>query len=444
MSKYCYSPLSPSTNNIRLLRLLRPAKESTQRTRIQCELFEYSLQDPGKGTHLYEALSYTWGGEEKPCSITIEKHNLDITANLHAALLHLRNRSLDRIIWIDAICIDQDNTTERAEQVQLMAIIYSKAHRVLVWLGEEDDTEGALEDIQLAANEEPTERSNREVNEKAISNLLQRQWFQRIWVLQEVAAARHVVIMCGSTEIDGYAFCSGLKSLQKLQKLSYSKLQSLSSLTNLIIQAGLRPKHSTDSIETYSLEISSLAELVDMFHTRQATDARDKVYALLGMSSDNHHKVGLRPNYEIPWENLLCQFVKFVLSENLSVEPFGQSRQKAVIKSKGCILGQVSSVRGDNKQNVTIKCRNAPWGLGWEIGWTLRASAKHIQEHDIICLISGASKPSIIRLCKDHFSVVVIAATPLNGGGNFGWLDTSRSTTNFLRDFLLVWDWEQP
>ena len=64
-----------------------------------------------------------------------------------------------------------------------MAMIYSKAHRVLVWLGEmADDVKGALEDIQCAANEEFTERSNKEMNEKAIFNLLQRQWFQRIWV----------------------------------------------------------------------------------------------------------------------------------------------------------------------------------------------------------------------------------------------------------------------
>ena len=64
-----------------------------------------------------------------------------------------------------------------------MAMIYSKAHRVLVWLGEmADDIEGALEDIQCAANEESTERSNKKINQKAIFNLLQRPWFQRIWV----------------------------------------------------------------------------------------------------------------------------------------------------------------------------------------------------------------------------------------------------------------------
>jgi hypothetical protein len=157
--------------------------EGTKETELQCELFEYSLQDHGKGTHLYEALSYTWGGKEKPYSITIKKQNLSITANLYVALLRLRDRSLERIIWIDAICINQDDKEEQGQQVQLMAMIYSKAHRVLVWLGETaDDVEGALEDIQYAANEESFERSNKKINQKAIFNLLQRPWFQRIWV----------------------------------------------------------------------------------------------------------------------------------------------------------------------------------------------------------------------------------------------------------------------
>jgi ankyrin repeat protein len=251
-------------------------------------------------------------------------------------------------------------------------------------------------------------------------------------------------MMCGSTEIDGYAFCLGLKLLRKSQKLSYTpfpELQSLPSLTDLIERTGLRPKYTTNSLERYSLEIRSLAELVDMFHTRQATDPRDKVYALLGMSSDDPSKAGLQPDYTIAWKELFQQLVKFVLGKDVSVET---SSQRAVIKSKGCILGQVSSVRRDDRQNVNITSRNAAWDLGGKTEWTLQTSAKPIQERDIICLLHGASKPTIIRLCKDHFAVVVIAAIPLNRSGSFGWPETSQSTTQFLRDFLLIWDWEKP
>ena len=176
MSQYHYS------DSIRLLRLMPYENGGIERTKIRCELFEYTLQDPDKWTHLYEVLSYTWGGAEKSYSIFIKEQELAITENLYAALLRLQDRSLERIIWVDAVCIGQSNSEEQEQHVLPMAKIYCKAHRVIVWLGKEAvDTERALEYIRLAANEEPTERSKKEVNQQAILNLLEGQWFQRIW-----------------------------------------------------------------------------------------------------------------------------------------------------------------------------------------------------------------------------------------------------------------------
>jgi hypothetical protein len=89
-------------------------------------------------------------------------------------------------MWVDAICINQKNPEEQGQQVQLMAKIYSNAHRVIVWLGEEAvEIKGALENIRLAANEELTERSKKE-KQPTILNLLRRQWFQRIWVREQI------------------------------------------------------------------------------------------------------------------------------------------------------------------------------------------------------------------------------------------------------------------
>ena len=184
MSQYCYSPLAPDANSIRLLRLL-PQADGGAESKIQCEIFEYPLQDSAKSSHLYDALSYTWGGGELPCSITIGGQILNVTANLYLALLHLRDQSLERILWIDAICIDQNNLEERSQQVQVMALIYSKARCVLVWLGETaDDVEGALEGIQLAAHlgDKSIDIPNERIPKEAIWNLLRRQWFQRVWV----------------------------------------------------------------------------------------------------------------------------------------------------------------------------------------------------------------------------------------------------------------------
>jgi ankyrin repeat protein len=263
-------------------------------------------------------------------------------------------------------------------------------------------------------------------------------------VLQEAAAARNIVIMCGSTTIDGYTFCLGVKSLE----FSYTaspELRTLPSVIYLIERAGLRPKITANMSGRFSLEIRSLAELIDMFHSRQATDPRDMVYALLGMSSEDPETTVIQPDYEISWEELFQQLVKSVLGKKMSMEI---SCQRPVIKCKGCVLGLVRSVERGDRQCVKFTCRNKVWGqIGDRREWTLQASANPIQKHDIICLLYGASKPSIIRLCKDHFVVVVIAATPLKKdwwSRSYEWISwpkLSQLTTQFLRDFLLIWDW---
>lgn len=151
--------------------------------RIQCQLFNYPLQETGERPCLYEALSYVWGDSKKPHTISIGGYNLHVTANLCAALLHLRDQLIERILWVDAICIDQDSTEERAEQVQLMAKIYCKTNRVIVWLGEAAaGGDRALNAIRIAADKESTKSSDYQTNQQAILDLLQRPWFQRIWV----------------------------------------------------------------------------------------------------------------------------------------------------------------------------------------------------------------------------------------------------------------------
>ncbi|KAM0145561.1 hypothetical protein ACHAPG_011563, partial [Botrytis cinerea] len=441
MSSYTYSLLPASGDNIRLLRLLPSEDEAAP---LHCELRDYSLQRSTPRIHLYEALSYVWGDPDITLPISVNKKQFQVTVNLHAALLRLRDHSFERIIWIDAICIDQNNNEERKQQVQLMARIYSTAHRVIVWLGEETvEIEGALEHIQLIVDEEHTEIPEswmEKLKQDRILKLLQNPWFQRIWVLQEAAAARHIIIMCGSTTIDGYAFCSGVKSL-KLYNENSSGLESLPSIMDLIERAGLRPKFKANLPERLSLDIRSLAELIDMFHTRQATDIRDKVFALLGMSSDKPEKGGLQANYETSWDKIFPRLVKFILGNDLSVKTLSQT---ARIKCKGTIIGLVESVTVGDLQHVmvTSKFKGRELDHDDDREWIFQASAKPIRKHDIVCLVYGASKPSIIRLCNDYFAVVVIAATPLNELIRHEWTQFSGSKIQFLRDFELVWDWE--
>lgn len=187
----CYrEPLLP--DSIRLLRLL-PHQDNT--APIQCELFHYSLQKSGKRRHPYDALSYVWGGSDKPRSIFIRKHNstrandftsghdLPITENLYEALLRFRDCSIEQIMWIDAVCINQDNEREKEQQIQFMARIYAQANRVVVWLGEtQEDSDQALQAIRIAGGTNLKISSTDETIQQAIVALLQRPWFRRIWV----------------------------------------------------------------------------------------------------------------------------------------------------------------------------------------------------------------------------------------------------------------------
>ncbi|KAH6983699.1 heterokaryon incompatibility protein-domain-containing protein, partial [Ilyonectria sp. MPI-CAGE-AT-0026] len=439
--------------SIRLLRLL---PHSGENSRIECQLITCSLLDSSR-THPYEALSYVWGSEENEQSICIDGNEQSVRAKLHNALLYLRDCFVERILWIDAICINQEDDKERGLQVESMAKIYAKASRVIVWLGEAaHDSDLALKAICRTAEEQDTNSAINETNQQAtlaILRLLEREWFQRIWlltwsiqVLQEVAAARHVLIKCGLTEIDGYVFCSGLSALNLSYETRPHLLGLIPPIIYLIRGSIFRPRHErleTSRSGRFSLKIRPLSELVDMYHTREATDLRDKVYALLGMSSDDPYAKGLSANYKTSWKDAFQKLVKFSLSDQMSVGTWDDN-EVAVIEGMGYVLGEVSSVERDMtrdaRQHVNITWKNAPSHFDSKgkqrPHFTFEASAKSIQAGDVICRLQGALEPTIIRPCNG-FSTVIMITVP-TADDHRKWLG---SITTFPNDLLLVWDW---
>jgi Heterokaryon incompatibility protein (HET) len=183
MSQYQYQPLSPEPNVIRLLALLPSGDEADN---LRCELFEYTIQVAEKASHPYEALSYCWGSDDKPKSIVIDDHVLPVTESLYTVLKRLRDCKIPRAIWIDAICIDQEDENEKEHQIRFMAAIYAKASRVIVWLGEARVDDDRALDLIRAASERSAKPSGREPLEKAVSKLLERHWFYRIWVRNQL------------------------------------------------------------------------------------------------------------------------------------------------------------------------------------------------------------------------------------------------------------------
>jgi len=180
---YVYRSL-PGLGFIRLLRL-RPASRGD--ADIQCQLFDYQLLQNGfEGTDLYEALSYVWGSTSNRRSIFIDQCEVKVTSNLHAVLLHLRHPFFERVLWVDALCINQNNVDEKEKQVGAMAMTYAKAACVIVWLGEA--TEGsnqAMEDIRLASAEHLSGSFLDEIRREAIVTVLQIPWFECMWVCNQ-------------------------------------------------------------------------------------------------------------------------------------------------------------------------------------------------------------------------------------------------------------------
>jgi hypothetical protein len=176
----------------------------------------YSLEE----LPAYETLSYTWGHSTPLHGIACNGHLLDVRENLRLALHQLRHSSSTRLFWIDALCINQNDLEERSSQIQHMRRIYQQASRVVVWLGETSETSSAgfqlLEEIFSAANSESSSDVGKPIKSedlkvhglpersspkwRALSAIFWREWFTRIWIIQETSVTRSVIVVCGTDQ----------------------------------------------------------------------------------------------------------------------------------------------------------------------------------------------------------------------------------------------------
>ncbi|KAK0719130.1 heterokaryon incompatibility protein-domain-containing protein, partial [Lasiosphaeris hirsuta] len=129
ISVYAQFPISSEKSETRLV-TIEPAPFQQA---MKCHLTTMRLLDHRRPA--FEALSYVWGDSSKAKMIRLDGHLFGVTENLAAALQYLRSPSEERVVWIDAICINQRDKSERSAQVRLMGDIYRSATRVISWLG---------------------------------------------------------------------------------------------------------------------------------------------------------------------------------------------------------------------------------------------------------------------------------------------------------------------
>lgn len=191
---------------------------------------------------------------------------------------------------------------------------------------------------------------------------------------------------------------------------------------------------SASNSGNFSLCILPLGELIEMYNRHEATERHDKIFALLGMSSDNPISAGLIPNYALRWSEVLRETVVFLLGSDVSAQTW-EDREAAIIEEKGYVLGKVSKVDGgdtSDSQDIEITPTAATRRPEGKRTLSLQRLSNPVREGDIVCLLSGAQNPSIVRLCKDYSTVVRIhVSIPLNVPKNAS-----------VHEFLLYWDWE--
>ena len=302
---YRYQAL-PSDRSIRLL-TLRPGVGSEN---LHCSLSSHDLVSDGAP---YDALSYAWGSEPRSKSIYVQEGGywttIAVTPKLVGALKHLSNLQSPRPLWVDAVCINQDDSMERSRQVAIMGQIYGNANNVCIWLGEQfDNSELAMRFVQnkvstLGVSGEITSTKEFFQEWKALAALMSRPWFQRRWVVQEVCLAKSATVHCGSETVPWKDFEMAVslferdapriaKLFRNFEEAEYGHdlfehVEALGAARLVQIMSKLLLKDDKNSVIEYRYP---LCDLVTELSSFKATQWHDIIYALLSLAKDTHHR----------------------------------------------------------------------------------------------------------------------------------------------------------
>lgn len=207
MEGFHYLPLSQPSQQAEIRLLSLKPRDDT----VTISLYSASLKDKPH----YEALSYTWGDTKEREEIRCNDQWATIPKNLYNALRNLQQVDRARTLWVDGICINQWDNLEKSGQIRIMSHIFESAQIVLVWIGTEDtQIKRTFSEVRRSAaayralGTDPNRPMVSSIESyfsgiaKDLSAMLLRDWFKRIWVIQEVSVCRNVTVVCGSLTID--------------------------------------------------------------------------------------------------------------------------------------------------------------------------------------------------------------------------------------------------
>ena len=260
----------------------------------------------------YTALSYCWGDSGPTGTILVTGVQVPITGNLDSFLRHLRSKEETLPLWIDSLCINQSDVHEKNQQVNHMDRIYEYANIVKVWLG--NGSPHSSLGIQILAyfaehrrpaKHAPWQTLPPELVSQSLGDIMNRPWWHRMWVVQEVALSQNTQLICGTSSISWDSKDSThVREFQRmikyaaihpdwrLRRLTDIEMQPLLELLDL--QIGQNLDRSFGSSHRRAPDILDVA--YDLKH-RLSSDPRDMVFALQGIARYMMSGEELQPNY---------------------------------------------------------------------------------------------------------------------------------------------------
>ncbi|RYC65579.1 hypothetical protein CHU98_g634 [Xylaria longipes] len=286
----------PSNHHIRVLHL-SPARQPS--TPLHGHL---DIQDLNERPY-YEALSYTWKDETGDASVSRRLYVganwdiLPITKSCSRALRRLRFKHAWRVLWVDAICINQQNNAEKSEQIALMRTIYARSVRCVVDLGNPSfGSDIAIDYANSLGDDESMDQLPQQHKNKALSDLFHRRYFNRVWVIQEIVSAPYAQVNCGSRSVDWRLL-----------------VDSTATPTALNWIRGFRDGIGTGRPTRAYNGPSGLLKLLRDTADSESSDPRDKIFALLGLVRGLDLE-GITADYDLTYEQvytgLAAYFIK--------------------------------------------------------------------------------------------------------------------------------------
>lgn len=313
--RYAYKPL-PEGQWFRLIHLM-PGKFDDP---IHIKLVKMHIEEALS----YETISYCWGDSRQRVQIYCGDQAILVTVNLSQALRRFRLKNDVRFIWTDAICIDQNSKLERGRQVAFMGRIYTSGSCTLVWLGEETEGVDTAGGIQLMHDfnrhmQSVIDRTDKSIHKNiwdsiysipalpedhvllsdakkwnGLRDLVERPWFTRLWVLQEVGLSRRAIAFCGNYSVEfGEIVLFSLyrshmgKFLERIRAMPWNRIYyALGSIWSTfgIQDSWMNDGGTLEKVKDY-FQAQCKPGLLDVLETSRefaATEDIDHIFALMG------------------------------------------------------------------------------------------------------------------------------------------------------------------